>query len=440
MIRGLGRCVIELTSHDNIEKYRDVVLWGCLHNIAYDAQSEGTRAEYLYVLQSKFRDCYFEQSVIDAFQKPTSNSWLFDQHCELLYLFAQDGSLAAKQALNAKFEYLLRQLIDVPSRKSYRPDREQFEWLCIWLTSLNGFSGFKQIVDKIGKSLVGTKRAFEPDLEWFVENSISKFGKRRIEQYLEKQSTASEAGRMFRDLILTDQNRPSAPDHGATPEISVSEYIEKSCEVDFPNYVFARKISRKATDDELSKLAEYAIREKDLAIKVNLLSVFRYVKYPADIAQIIAYANSSFESLRDIAMEILEMNPSPAVHEYAIMSAKTAKSDPSEVIGLLCANYSNSDRALLLQTLMNIPVAYESNWHGAYLSVLELCERNRRAPDDLLYFMYEQTLCSYCRNSIVRCMAKRKILSGELLSECIYDSYDETRLFAAKLLARRSVK
>ena len=38
MMRGLGRCVLELESTEDTEWYREVVLWGCTHDLSYDTQ------------------------------------------------------------------------------------------------------------------------------------------------------------------------------------------------------------------------------------------------------------------------------------------------------------------------------------------------------------------------------------------------------------------
>lgn len=40
--------LLELQSCDNPERYREVVLYGCLHNTTYDAQCEGDRGWYMY--------------------------------------------------------------------------------------------------------------------------------------------------------------------------------------------------------------------------------------------------------------------------------------------------------------------------------------------------------------------------------------------------------
>ena len=79
MQQGLGRCVLALREAENIEKYRDIVLWGCLHNLSYDTQCEGTRAAYIYQLVSFFHDdAYFVAPTIAAFGKlPRHHDWTF---------------------------------------------------------------------------------------------------------------------------------------------------------------------------------------------------------------------------------------------------------------------------------------------------------------------------------------------------------------------------
>ena len=106
MRQGLGRCVLTLRKSDNIEQYREIVLWGCLHNLSYDTQCEGTRAAYIYQLASCFHDdAYFIAPTIDAFQKlPRHLDWTFCHFFELLRLFAEKGSVDAKNALYEKYD------------------------------------------------------------------------------------------------------------------------------------------------------------------------------------------------------------------------------------------------------------------------------------------------------------------------------------------------
>ena len=56
MRRGLGSCQLELRRCTDIEEYRQDILWGIQHALAYDAQCEGTRAIYFFDMIELFDD------------------------------------------------------------------------------------------------------------------------------------------------------------------------------------------------------------------------------------------------------------------------------------------------------------------------------------------------------------------------------------------------
>ncbi len=63
-----------------------------------------------------------------------------------------------------------------------------------------------------------------------------------------------------------------------------------------------------------------------------------------------------------------------------------------------------------------------------------LAKSSHKFEPDIFLHMYKQTLCSSCRSSLVQTMYKRKIFPAQVLEECQYDSYDDTRKFAARKL------
>ena len=92
MQQGRGLCHLTLKNETDIEKYKDIVLWGCLHNLGYDTQCEGTRAEYVYELTTFFHDEeYFVRPIIEAFSTLASDrDALFQHFNKLLSLFAEN--------------------------------------------------------------------------------------------------------------------------------------------------------------------------------------------------------------------------------------------------------------------------------------------------------------------------------------------------------------
>lgn len=152
MQQGLGRCVLTLRKSDNIEKYRDIVLWGCLHNLSYDTQSEGTRAAYIYQLVSCFHDdAYFTAPTMDAFLRlPPHRDWTFAHFCDLLQLFAENGQIEAKNTLYKKYDILLASLTGKRSFRRYDYERDNFERVCTSLISLDGADALLKIAEDMG--------------------------------------------------------------------------------------------------------------------------------------------------------------------------------------------------------------------------------------------------------------------------------------------------
>ena len=104
MLRGLGRCVIAVRKEP--EKYRELVLWACKRNFAYDAQSEGTRSWYTYTMANAYPDQEtFIAATAEALKKyRPNNGWDLLHLSEILMFFAMDGYESARQALEEKYQ------------------------------------------------------------------------------------------------------------------------------------------------------------------------------------------------------------------------------------------------------------------------------------------------------------------------------------------------
>ncbi len=72
-------------------------------------------------------------------------------------------------------------------------------------------------------------------------------------------------------------------------------------------------------------------------------------------------------------------------------------------------------------------ISYDDNrWHNTFFAISDLFyKRKKNLPYELLYFMYENTLCSECREHYVRDMRKHKLLTKQIIEECKADcNYD----------------
>ena len=70
-------------------------------------------------------------------------------------------------------------------------------------------------------------------------------------------------------------------------------------------------------------------------------------------------------------------------------------------------------------------------WHSVSFDIV--CNEDTVFPTEAYMYVYTG-LCACCRNDVVKAMYKHGLLNDELLRECEFDSYAETRKLAAKLL------
>lgn len=73
----------------------------------------------------------------------------------------------------------------------------------------------------------------------------------------------------------------------------------------------------------------------------------------------------------------------------------------------------------------------EGDWHSVAMDIAY--DEDTVLPIEAYMYVYNG-LCACCRKSVVEAMHKRGLLTDELLQECLYDCYDETREFAEKII------
>ncbi len=90
LLRGQGRCVKAV--REKPERYRKVVLWACSHEVAFDAQCEGSKSWFVYQLILAYPDrTPFVENAIESLDKAKSNyGWKMSYLAELVGLMAED--------------------------------------------------------------------------------------------------------------------------------------------------------------------------------------------------------------------------------------------------------------------------------------------------------------------------------------------------------------
>ena len=444
MSQGLGRCALCLQNSENIEKYKDTVLYGCLHNLSYDVQAEGTRAAYVYSLTRYFDSSeYFLSAIINEFET-LADTWddEFKHFADILECFAGDGSEAAQTALDKKYYTLLNKLQNNTDTEGYDFNRDNFERLCVVELQLRGY-GVKtlcKIADDIGELYAANSKYDASDFDWLYYEISSEIGEKRMRGILEKQAAKSENIRLFFEKYLESEREDAERVRRDVPLVGVDEM--KSEMLDSPEIPIGYKFrfSKCATDSDNAKLVDAILTEDDPEKKAELLSVFEHkngvVRFPIDT--LIEYAESDNKNLSVTALNVMAKCRSDKIRNYAL-NILTDEKFKAEAIEILLANYTPDIKELLLKELYSLEVDYEDfiDWHSIGLKILSVKDMGVRLPKEFFLYVYETTLCSFCRGYAIDEMKSRRHITRDLIEECRYDSNSDISKYANRYYPRK---
>ena len=445
MQRGLGSCVLELKNTQDKDKFLPLVLWGCSRDMAYDAQCEGCRSVYLYQLITLFPNYTPFIDVLEKrlFQSMRSRGWEFLQDCEILSYFALDGEKRAWGILKSCYQELLQILHGKRKRtkNGLLPERDNFESLCITLITMRPRM-YEMIVRDIGLLIKSNSLYSAFDFLWFQSESQSDLGEKAVYRILHHPNAnegirayalSMEEGRERWEMAGNERKKsePRTADE-------IFECLKEGANSErISNRYLARNLMNQGRSQEVAKLAEYYRKEENPDLRYRLLRMLsdKACVWSLDIERLIADSRSGHDELAARAFDALSHIRDTKVREYAYELLQSER-HYAEAVSLLAANYEDGDREVFVRAVMQISITYEDGgWHGAFYDVMDLFSGPaRHKPRELLPYLYRNTLCSYCREHVVREMGRRRMLTREMLEEMQYDCNGEIRAYAERKL------
>lgn len=418
--RGLGRGI--LTVRENPGAYRDVILWACRRELAFDPQCEGSRAWYVYQLICCDPDkTAYRQRIVDwLLRKKPGADWDLCFFAELLSYFAQDGDTAAEAALWEKYLELL-EVLRKSRRRSIRLNRcrDDFEPLCVAL-AWNEEAFFK-IARDVGELFLQSRPVDAMDFEWLYD-SRGKGVNRRLEKCGKNDPALQAYLQAFAQLKQEEE------------KVAIKR-LETPLE-----QLRGRTLSvhlMRADEAVQIAYAERYLSETEPSARGEVLTAFSVCPYPGDPAPLLQDAQSPHAALREAALTALQRLRHPAVRAFALenFSPETAL--------ILIKNYEPQDEALLYSFLRSLKIDPDdgSCWHEAHMQLLKLFDPDsgvKKPPKALLPLLYETTLCSFCREQIVRLLARYRMIPPQLWEELRYDCNEDVRRIAAAHFRRRN--
>lgn len=428
MLCGHGRCFS--ATDDELQQFRDIVLYGCLNDISFDLQCEGSRGLFMYNLALQYEDYnYFLQPAIEKFlSAEVCDNWHLINHlADFIDYFVMDyKEVSARNAMKEKYKQLYELLMFL--RWSVRANEvsQCYEYIAIVLMQKSTINLAMKIFEDMGKFFIRRRRADDSELKgkflWFWHCACEKYGEKYLAEKLDILSKDNAGIRRFRRVMFCkDDDEEETVNR---KKLSADEFIECA-----ENNSVKRKdviALRRSEHSEKIKIAQAVISENNPDIKAELLKAFTVSAnpFPIDPKILVNYAGSENENLRETALDALTYIKADCVHGFAVKLLEKVFS--LNAVLMLINNYHDSDRKILLDILENIEIERdnESGWHNI---VLELVSNIEEMPEEAVMFVYERSMCSYCRESAVDELIRRNRFTEKIRSECLWDCNSDIR-------------
>ena len=456
--RGLGSCPLELERCANVEDYREDLLWGLEHALAYDAQCEGTRAIYYYDMLWLFDDWTDFHALIAAGAKRNlkDRGWRFFHFAELLALMAGDAYAPARETLEELYALLLGAIRrGRPSQTGIWPTMDNFSRVSVSLltnalqTQAEREAFYLRVLADYGRIL-----AQKPDLgghaedEWFDSVTEDTLGTERVRELLQQAGDNPDIVRYLenrRRLQASREAYRAQAQQQAEAESAQSIYRKLRDGAvpgkDLPLHLL-RRMEREQGLEEISILAQLYAAEEREDLREAILRLFRTeacisVFDDAGISRLLRDADSENRALREEALRVLPELRAPQVRDYALSRLKRRRKDV-DALYMLLNNFRPGDGDLLIPLVKAVSLDENRGaWHGVFSVVRELIHRDPAADRELsgalLPYMLREGYCSCCRLYLLELMEPRGLLTPELREACRRDCYLEIRDFAESL-------
>lgn len=444
--RGLGSCVLALRDAAARERFRPLVLWACGRDTAFDAQSEGSRGYYLSLLIGQYPDPAPFLDVIEArlFAGMRSRGWEFAQDCDLLAYLFSGGVRRAWEILMRCYDRLyaiLRQKRRT-GKHGICPERDNFEAMCISLVSLcfadraQKCEIYRRIARDLGFLYAENPLFSDWFFDWFQTVSEKALGKSAVQKILREPDAGLAAHARAMEQYRKKWSEPQPNPDGSRPQNAEEIYAALKAGGYGSSFLWVNRLWR-SRKEELAKLAEFYYAETDLRTRRELLFILQMEPCARMLRLdvLLADSRSEDEDLCYCAFRALRCHKNDRVRTYAYELLQ-GNTHIAQAVSLLAVNYTDADRMALIEAVRRVPInRVDFCWHSAFWKVTDLLREHRaHGLNELLPYFYRNTLCACCRESVVKEMGRRHMLTPELLREMQYDCNDDIRAYASKRL------
>jgi len=331
-----------------------------------------------------------------------------------------DGYESARNALEEKYKEVLTGMF-ARKRRPNRVFHELSDLEQLGLVLAVDSKSFLRIAGDFGRLYREKKYMCDGDFAWFFS---SKGG-----QYRRTMEAAARKDKNIACFMKREQ-----------ADIDAQEEHQKQRQILSPETYtgvrLPRWLAQKADKEIVEKYAIACREQAQPELRAEALSAFSCCSYPDDPQPIIEDTKTECEELQNAAWRALENIRYPAVRAFALNNIANGIRTP-ENFALLATNYVPEDEEIMEELLQELIT--KKDWDSFHAAGMDIYRAFRDKsgiphPKHLLPILYEYNPCPFCRESALVYMSKHRMLTKELLEECLYDSKDDIRRMAAKRL------
>ena len=412
---GHGRAYLLVRSDP--ERYRDQVMEVCQKDYTFDMQMEGSRA---FLTADLIRIYDNPKPFIDAAIGRFQSDAVDDAYAQIQYFADLLMELGEGRIVLEKYFDLRKKIMETPYEKLKEQKShvlENYEYLAIKLIQSATWEMAEKIVEDMGRWYMRTGDHF-PSREflWFYACLEDEFGEEKAKEHIHELAKTSPEAAAFEAHDITYEWKP--PVSSETPP--TAEDVVKI----FASGKALRAVDilhlgiRKMSVEEKKKLADRAVKTDSPVLRTQIVSLFmcEAMKWPLDISHLLAWCEEGDSQLREACEDALGFFESDAIREYAINNRRAE---------LIIRNFRPEEENLLMAILESVEIDEEdaNHWHSIGRAIL-VCD----LPDRFLRWVYETTLCSFCRQSAVEELMDRGTLPESYKEECMWDANLDIRV------------
>lgn len=400
---GTGEAILILMDNPlvNLDK---LIVKACTHNLAYDPQCEGSRADYLFdILTLAKNQEKIEDTIVDNLLHARENDWDTTLLFDLVRVLAFNGNQQARIALYERYSNNIEPNFDFTETDA--------------LVILDGIKGLEFTAEIQGKNIKLDSKYWVDN--WLLEVCQEYYPSSSPKQYLiDKSKENIHIHRYLSELQETNSLRENLKPRPQWTLSQITELISKGKPI-------GANVGKNLKEDELIKLVDDFQKERDDKKIEIYLRIFSKVKYLGNISYIIPFISSENSRISYLALSVLSHTNHPIIRGI-IENNYTDLNFLKDNMKLFVSNFKFKDIDIL-SSIVDL-LKDEDEIHSVIGDVMDVLENNIiEKPSKLLNPLYKLNNCSICRKRMIKILMHSDDLSEIVFQELKYDCDEEIR-------------